>query len=107
MCEAIRKQANKIRFYYDENGELTRVFYGGGFGPNDFNIIGFVDTNPFRSARLGSGPAGQKGTERKRDWKPRQQAIYNRYGKIHGVKPLAMVMPNGIALLYGPVSVRR
>jgi hypothetical protein len=104
---AIRTQANRVRQYKDENGVVVREFQGAGFGENECNIIGFVDANPYRTSRLGSGPVGQKASIRKPNWKPLQQAIYSRYGKMHGLKPLALVIPNGIACLYGPVSVRR
>jgi len=105
--QTIRSQANQQRQYTDEDGNVVRVFEGAGFEENECNVIGFVDTNPYRTSRLGSGPAGQKGSDRKRNSHERQQAIYNRYGKIHGVKPLACVLPNGMALLYGPVLIQQ
>ena len=104
---SVRIQANKQRIYTDEDDNVTRVFDGAGFEEDQCLIIGFVDTNLYPTTRCGSGPAGQKGSDRKRLWQERQQAIFSNYGKMHGVKLLSLVLPNGITLCYGPVSVRR
>ncbi len=75
---------------------------------NNVRIVGFLDCKVDETCTPGTGPLNDK------ELAPRcpgaeiiQRSMYSGYLKLHGLKVLTVVFPNGIiAYLYGPVSAR-
>ena len=78
------------------------------FGGNDlFNVCAFIDCNCLECERPGGGPAcGGSDAER---WDPTiQQAFYNGWKSIHGLKHQTVDCAFGMTVdLFGPWSLRR
>jgi hypothetical protein len=102
---------NKLRqrstWIHPVTGELYDV-PGIEYEPGAFNIFGFMDCSIFEINTPGTGPVG--------DWinAPRrpfaydiQRSVYTNFKKLHGLKLLSIVLPNGISVVWGPVSTRR
>ena len=107
FARVIEEQANRERDYKNKPGHVVRVFEGARIPVGTNNVVGFVDCSNDPVCRWGSGPCGQKGSDRKPQWREKQGSIYTRKGKLHAIKPLALITPDGIAHLFGPVSARR
>lgn len=72
-----------------------------------FNIFGFIDNTMNATCRPGGGPA-RDGKNAPRNDPLIQQAWYNGWKKIHGLKWQTIDLPNGMNFhVYGPISVRR
>ena len=72
-----------------------------------FNIFGFIDCSIFKTSVPFSGPDGDFiGAPRKPKYTEAQRSIYTKFKKVHGIKVEAIMLPNGIMFVYGPVSCR-
>eukprot|EP00978_Attheya_sp_CCMP212_P031143 scaffold116644_cov31-Attheya_sp.AAC.1 len=82
--------------------------FGILFQPGEFPFVSFTDCTQTKTRTPGTGPDGEgRGAKCHADAVLLDEATYTRYGKIHGLKTLNTVLPNGIiAWMYGPVSVR-
>ena len=94
--------------YTDPITGVRGIVPGVVFAPGDFKFIGFIDCSIFESNTPGTGPVG--------DWvdaprKPRcddiQRSVYTRFKKLHGLKVVTVLFPNGISFIFGPASARR
>ncbi len=94
FSEAIRRKLNRPQY-----GEL--LF-------EDVRIVGFLDCKIDETCTPGTGPLNDEElAERRPGAEIIQRALYSGYLKVHGLKVLTVVFPNGIiAYLYGPVSAR-
>ena len=108
FASAIENAMKVASAYTDPETGRRRVLPGVEFAPGDFNFIGFIDCSIFGSFTPGTGPVG--------DWvdAPRrfncddiQRSVYTRFKKVHGLKVLSVLLPNGISFIYGPGSARR
>ena len=74
--------------------------------PEEFMIFGFLDNTMHKTCRVGGG-ASAPGANAPRNPALLQQAWYNGWKKLHGLKWETVDLPNGmIAFAWGPVSVR-
>jgi hypothetical protein len=75
---------------------------------NDVHIVGFLYCKIDDTCTPGTGPLNDEElAERCPGAEIIQRALYSGYLKVHGLKVLTVVFPNGIiAYLYGPVSAR-
>ena len=73
-----------------------------------FRIMGFLDATMKETCTPASGPAEDRPrAPRHPDYDELQEAVYSGYMKIHGLKALTTVFPNGIVpFMYGPISAR-
>jgi hypothetical protein len=100
---------NNLQWWYD-NGfllnsmEAIRLKFGGN---NLFTTCAFIDCNCLQTSTVGGGPA-EEGARAAR-WDPRiQQAFYNGWKSIHGLKHQTMDCAYGMTVdLFGPSSLRR
>jgi hypothetical protein len=98
--------------YFPEYAETIRKTleneWGIRFEPGEFPFMSFTDCNQTKTRTPGSGPAEEgRHAAHHEDAKLLDEASYTRYGKIHGLKTMNIVFPNGIIpWMYGPVSVR-
>jgi len=76
------------------------------FEPGTFNVFGFIDNTVYETARPGGGPTHEgRGSPRNHPYL--QQAFYNGWKSVHGVKCQTVSLPNGMMCnIWGPVSVR-
>jgi hypothetical protein len=74
----------------------------------EFPFFSFTDCTQTKTRTPGTGPAGEgRHAPRHADAELFDKAFYTRYGKIHGLKTISTVFPNGIiGWMWGPVSVR-
>lgn len=71
-----------------------------------FRVFGFIDNTMNASCRPGGGPA-RDGTDSPRNDRMLQQAWYNGWKKLHGMKWQTVDLPNGMNFhVWGPFSVR-
>jgi hypothetical protein len=90
--------AEKIRQKLADNGCF--------FAPGTFNVMGFIDDTIREFCRPGGGPA-YDGPGAPRFDPLLQQAFYNGWKKIHGLKWETLCFPNGLAgFMWGPCSAR-
>ena len=76
------------------------------FEPGSFRVFGFIDNTMNASCRPAGGPA-RSGKNAPRNNRLIQQAFYNGWKKIHGLKWQTVDLPNGMIFhTWGPVSVR-
>jgi len=94
FAEAIRHKLNRPKY-----GEL--LF-------QNVRIICFLYCKIDETCTPGTGPMNNEElAERRPDAEIIQRALYSGYLKVHGMKVLTVVFPNGIiTYLYGPVSAR-
>ena len=80
--------------------------YDLNYDDNSFTICGFFDDKCWKSCRPG-GPT-EEGTNAPRTPLDIQQAFYNGWKSIHGLKWQTFDLPNGMtADIWGPLSLRR
>ncbi len=85
--------------------KLNRPQYGKLLFDN-VRIVGFLDCKVDETCTPGSGPLRDKQLAlRHPGAEVIQRSMYSGYLKLHGLKVLTIVFPNGIvAYLYGPIS---
>jgi hypothetical protein len=95
FAEAIKNKLNRPQY-----GEL--LF-------NNVHIVGFLDCKVDETCTPGTGPLNDEElVPRRPGAEIIQRSMYSGYLKLHGLKVLTVVFPNGIiAYLYGPVSARK
>ena len=94
--------------YFPECADAIReeCLHNGVLFNDRFMIFGFVDNTMHKTCRVGGG-ATTPGPNAPREPKELQQAWYNGWKKLHGLKWETVDLPNGmIAFAWGPVSVR-
>jgi hypothetical protein len=106
------KLANLLRRGFqveNEDGTFEHVPGIDYSDPDDpFRIFGFLDCSNFRSSTPATGPSGRyEGAARNPYSYVKQRSYYNGWKKIHGLKILSILLPNGLSLMHGPISVRR
>lgn len=73
-----------------------------------FNICGFIDCKTFSTCTPGAGPNSQNPGLRRDPSGNIQQAYYNGWKSMHGVKVQCVLFPNGlIGDAYGAITLRR
>jgi hypothetical protein len=80
-------------------------FFPNSLEPDGFKIFGFVDNTMNATCRPGGGPM-RDGKNAPRNKKRLQQAWYNGWKKLHGMKWQTVDLPNGLNFhVWGPISV--
>ena len=70
-------------------------------------MLGLLDCHNMKTCRPGSGPSERKeGAAREEFHDEIQMAYYNGWKKMHGLKMLTVLMPNGLSAMAGPWSMR-
>ena len=96
FAESIRQQVVSMGCYFPSAGTE------GGFA-----VCAFIDNTMNATCRPGGGPA-RDGKSAPRNDPLIQQAWYNGWKKLHGLKWQTVDFPNGMnGHVYGPISVRR
>ncbi len=81
----------------------------GGLAFERCRLIGFLDCKFDETCAPGTGPmTDEELADRWEEADLIQEAVYSGYVKVHGIKVLTILFPNGITgYLYGPISGRK
>ena len=82
---------------------------GVWFNPGTYNVVGFVECKDYEITTPHSGPAAPgPGSPRRPWWYEFQRAFIDGHHRLHAVKMLTFMIPNGLyAAVWGPALARR
>lgn len=109
FAEKIRQYISKTSIRVHPVTQHVEVIPGVWFNPGAYNVVGFVDCEVHPIGTPHSGPvAPEPGSPRRPWWYEFQRAFYDGHHRIHAVKTLSFMLPNGLyAAMWGPASARR